>query len=166
MSSAAPGAVHSRPIEDDGNADAAAERELAEQLFAALARVLRWSAQQSSEQFGPGVISALATVVDYGPVRLGDLAAREGISPAALSRTVALLEARGLCTRLTDPADRRSAFVEASDAGRRVVRERRRERGAQLAAHLGALDDGERAAVQRIIAALDALVRSEYLAGS
>ncbi len=131
--------------------------DLGEQLFIALGRALRWNTRQSGEEFGPGVLSALGTVVDCGPVRLGDLAAREGVSPASLSRTIAVLEANGLSSRLVDPADRRSAFVQATDAGELLIRERRRDRGARIAAHFGPLTDDERAALQRIIAAISGL---------
>lgn len=134
-----------------------ADRALGEKLFIALGRALRWNSRQSGEEFGPGVLSALGTVVDCGSVRLGDLAAREGVSPASLSRTIALLEAKGLSSRLVDPADRRSAFVRATDVGALLIRERRRDRGARIAAQLGPLTDEERAALQRIIAAISGL---------
>lgn len=134
-----------------------ADRALGEQLFIALGRTLRWNSRQSGEEFGPGVLSALGTVVDCGSMRLGDLAAREGVTPASLSRTIALLEAKGLSSRLVDPADRRSAFVRATDVGALLIRERRRDRGARIAAQLGPLTDEERAALQRIIAAISGL---------
>lgn len=134
-----------------------AEREVGGQLFVALGRLLRWSARQGPDQFGPGVLSALGTIVDNGRLRLGDLAAREGIAPASLTRIVAILEAEALVGRSTDPSDRRAAFVEATATGAALVLDRRRDRGEQLARRLAPLDDARLAALRDIVRAIDDL---------
>src|SRR6266568_4063099 len=64
--------------------------------------------------------------------RIGDLAYREGVSPAALSRVVAALERDGLVDRAADPEDRRSAFVVATEPGRDNLRTLQAARGAAL----------------------------------
>lgn len=134
-----------------------AEREVGGQLYLALGRLLRWSARQGPDQFGPGVLSALGTLVDNGRLRLGDLAAREGIAPASLTRIVAILEAEALVTRSTDPSDRRSAFVQATPTGAALVLDRRRARGEQLARRLAPLGEDRLAALRDIVRAIDDL---------
>jgi DNA-binding MarR family transcriptional regulator len=134
-----------------------AEAEMATQLFIALGRLSRWSARQSPEQYGPGVLSALGTVVDRGRVRLGELAGREGVSPASLSRTISILEAEALISRSIDPDDRRSSFVEATAVGTGLVLERRRQRGELLAARLAPLNEHQLLALQKLVQAIEEL---------
>jgi len=130
---------------------------MGEQMYLALGRLLRWSARQGKEQFGPGVLSALGTIVDRGQVRLGELAVREGISPASLSRIVSTLEAQALVSRSVDPADRRSSFVTATPAGDRLISTRRRDRGERLAHHLAPLSEVRLDAMREIVRAIDEL---------
>lgn len=131
--------------------------EAAGRLDQALARLVRWSRRQVGGPLGPGMLSALASLVDGGPVRLGELAAREGSTAATLSRVVAGLEAEGLLLRETDPADRRSSFVRASPRGEAVVRELRERRGAMLLARLAGLPVEQQDALRGLAAALESL---------
>lgn len=137
-----------------------AEREIGGDLDLALGRLLRWNRRHSPAGFGPGVLSALGTVVDAGPIRLGDLAAREGIAPASLTRTVALLEDEALLTRTVDERDRRSVFVTATPAGRRLISDRRRERGEGLALRLAPLGRTQLAAMHELVRAMNDLASS------
>jgi DNA-binding MarR family transcriptional regulator len=134
-----------------------AERELGTELDLALGRLYRWHRRSSPTPFAPGALSALGTVVDAGRLRLGDLASREGIAPASLTRTVAFLEGKGLLVRSVDPLDRRSVFVEATPAGGKLVRDRRRERGEGLAARLSPLTESQLQAMRDIVRAINDL---------
>ena len=60
---------------------------------------------------------ALRVLVDGGPMRIGDLADRLEIVPRSATTRVDDLEAAGLVTRRTDPDDRRSVIVVATEAG-------------------------------------------------
>ena len=142
------------------NTATATEQELATQLFIALGRLSRWSARQTPEQYGPGVLSALGTVVDTGRVRLGELAAREGVSPASLSRTISILEAEALISRSVDPSDRRSSFVEATAAGTALVQQRRHQRGQLLAGQLTPLNEQQQLALGQLVQAIEELASS------
>ncbi|MFZ2177638.1 MAG: MarR family transcriptional regulator, partial [Rhodococcus sp. (in: high G+C Gram-positive bacteria)] len=70
--------------------------------------------------------TALAAVVKYGPLRMSDLAAREGVDPASTSRTVRSLEEQGLVVRRPDSRDARASLIEITEEGNRVFLERRR----------------------------------------
>jgi DNA-binding MarR family transcriptional regulator len=67
---------------------------------------------------------ALVELATAGPLRINDLAHRMGASPPTASRAVDGLEAHGLATRTTDPADRRALHVELSPTGRARFDER------------------------------------------
>src|SRR6478672_1703217 len=131
----------------DSPATSAAEVEDADRLYRALARLIRWSRRASVAPVGPGTLAALGTIYDCGPIRLGDLAQREGVTPATLSRIVAGLEDDGYLKRSIDPDDRRSTFVTATAAGRRLVEDVRGLRAAALLDRLRRLDDDQRTAL-------------------
>jgi DNA-binding MarR family transcriptional regulator len=137
-----------------------AELAIGTRLFVAMGQLARWSARQSLDQYGPGVLTALGTVVDVGPVRLGDLANRLGVLPASVSRTVATLEAAALVDRTVDPEDRRSSFVSATAEGARLVTERRAQRGQHLARHLGPLTEDQQDILSSVIDAIHDLAES------
>jgi DNA-binding MarR family transcriptional regulator len=136
----------------------AARVEDADRLYRALARLIRWTRRTSVSPVGPGTLAALGTISDCGPVRLGDLAQREGVTPATLSRIVAGLEEDGYIKRSVDPDDRRSTFVTATASGRRLVEDVRALRAAALLDRLSRLDEDQRAALIGALGALEALV--------
>lgn len=137
-----------------------AELAVGTRLFLAVGQLARWSARQGVDDYGPGVLTALGTVVDVGPVRPGDLATRLGVVPASVSRTVATLEAAGLVDRTVDPEDRRSSFVGATAEGVRLVTERRALRGEQLARRLAPLTQEQQDVLGDVIDAINHLAAS------
>jgi DNA-binding MarR family transcriptional regulator len=130
----------------------------ADRLYRALARLIRWSRRASVSPVGPGTLAALGTICDCGPLRLGELAQREGVTPATLSRIVGGLEDDGYINRSVDPADRRSTFVTATTSGRKLVADVRGLRAAALLDQLRRLDDEQRTALIGALGALEALV--------
>ena len=78
--------------------------------------------------------SAALTRLDRGgPTTASALAKREQISPQSVGATLSALEARGLVERRSDPGDGRRIVLSVSDAGGRVLRDRRNARTEQLA---------------------------------
>jgi DNA-binding MarR family transcriptional regulator len=80
---------------------------------------------------GPAMTStqrlALFELVEEGPMRLNDLAARMGSSAPTASRAVDALAEAGLIERLTDATDRRALRIELTAEGRaRVARRKAR----------------------------------------
>jgi DNA-binding MarR family transcriptional regulator len=129
--------------------------ETASRLDTAIGRWVRWTRRPQPAPFGPGGGAALASVMDVGPIRLGDLAAREGVTPATLSRIVATLEKEKLLKRRIDPEDRRSAFVEITEAGRAMVVELRKARGQALLERLPPLTAEQRAVLKTVVEAVE-----------
>ena len=129
--------------------------ETASRLDTAIGRWVRWTRRHQPAPVGPGVVAALASVMDVGPIRLGDLAAREGVTPATLSRIVATLEKEKLLKRRIDPEDRRSAFVEITEAGRTMVVELRKARGQALLERLPPLTAEQRTLLKTVVEAVE-----------
>jgi DNA-binding MarR family transcriptional regulator len=136
----------------------AADREAAAQLADATGRLVRMLRRSYLGMLGPAAAAALATLDRRGPLRLGELADSEGVTPAALSRVVAALERDGLVRRTADPADRRSAFVEPTARGRDTVRAILAARAAVLVERITDLSVADRQTLVDGLAVLDRLV--------
>jgi len=111
----------------------------------------------AGSQLTPSQTSVLFSIVRFGPIHLSELARIEGINPTMLSRIAAILADAGLISRSADPADRRSAFVQSTAAGRRMRERIQRERALALGAHIGELDEREQRALWDALPVLEAL---------
>jgi DNA-binding MarR family transcriptional regulator len=106
-----------------------------------LARLYRQMAQASGgdRELTFSQISALARTDQYGPLRIGELAAHEQVAAPSLTRTVQPLAAAGLIRKEPDPSDGRSSLVSITPAGRELLGEVRRERSELLSRRLSRL---------------------------
>jgi DNA-binding MarR family transcriptional regulator len=90
-----------------------------------------------------------------GPASISDLAAQEHMRPQSMAQIVHDVETAGLVSRRPDPADRRRAFVELTDAGVELVHAARLRKETWLGEVLEReLDPGERALLHDAIALL------------
>lgn len=105
----------------------------------------------------PSQISVLFTVVRLGPVGLSELAEIEALNPTMLSRIAAQLCDAGLIVRSADPGDRRSAFVQATTAGRRIRERIHRERTQALSVHVEQLEEHQRQTLWNALPVLEEL---------
>ncbi|HVV20301.1 MAG TPA: MarR family transcriptional regulator [Pseudonocardiaceae bacterium] len=98
-------------------------REDTARLYLAVGRLSRQLRRigSSSAELGHGSVSALFTLVAHKSMRLGDLAAKEGVAPPTLSRIVASLVDGGYVKRTPDPGDGRAFLVTPTEEGERVV---------------------------------------------
>jgi DNA-binding MarR family transcriptional regulator len=124
-------------------ADPVAYGETAARLRVVVARLARQLRQHSPGGLTPSQWSALVTVEDHQPLRIGDLADREGVSAPTATRLVASLEDAALLTRTTDPADRRTAYVALTVAGAEKLDWSRAVRTASLAQRLSAMPEAD-----------------------
>lgn len=118
-----------------------------------LGRVLR---QQSVDGLSYPQISLLFSVERSAPVTAGALAAGEGVTPPAVTRSLNELERLGLVWRGTRESDRRVALIHMTDAGHRECSRLRRGRDAWLAEHLAHLEPAD---IHVLISALPVLER-------
>lgn len=87
-----------------------------------------------------------------------ELAALEGVSPAAISGHVRRLEGAGLIERVPDPHDRRRHALVVTTGGEGVIRSVKRRRTAWLAERMKTLAPDELAAIETAIAPLRRLL--------
>jgi DNA-binding MarR family transcriptional regulator len=130
-------------------------------LSEALSRFTRETRRELAMPLGASSISALVTVERAGPLRLGDLARHEGVTPATLSRIVAVLEEDGYARRTTDADDRRSSWLEITASGRRLLAGVRRDRAEIVSARLDRLTAEQRGALTGALDALEALTAQD-----
>jgi DNA-binding MarR family transcriptional regulator len=141
-------------------ADIAAD-ELSGRLLVALGRIVRSTRRATTASLTLGNLSALATVIDTGQIRAGDLAAREGVAPATLSRVIGSLERDGYIERIPDPHDGRSAFLTATVAGIDELSAVRRARAALMQSRLALMDEQRLALLAAALPVLEDLARDE-----
>jgi DNA-binding MarR family transcriptional regulator len=134
---------------------AATEVATAQRLRLAIVRLTR-SLRRFDAHLTQGQLAALATVADYGPLRLSEVAQREQVAASVATRVIASIEELGLVTRVSDPDDGRASLISLTKAGWTTIQDVRSERTAGLEARLQRLTPDERA---RIVSALDALER-------
>jgi DNA-binding MarR family transcriptional regulator len=82
--------------------------------------------------------SALTRLDRGGPATASALAKLEQISPQSMGATLGALEAKGLIERHPDPGDGRRAVLSVTEAGLRLIRDKRNARTEQLAKALSA----------------------------
>jgi DNA-binding MarR family transcriptional regulator len=136
----------------------AADEELASRLRLLIARLARQQRQRSIGGLTPSQYSALVGASVMAPVRLGDLAAREGVTPPTLSRIVGGLEEAELVARQPDPADGRCSLIAPTDHGLRVLDMIRQERTALLADRLRTMAPADRRQIADAIPVLEQLL--------
>src|SRR5437867_653325 len=63
----------------------------------------------------------LGALSDLQPLRMGDLAARLGLTARTITTLVDALEREGLLARRPDATDRRATLIELTDTGREYI---------------------------------------------
>jgi DNA-binding MarR family transcriptional regulator len=122
-----------------------------------LSRRLRPTASAVAAGLTPTKISVLLHVSRMSRMRLSELSDAEGINPTMISRVIADLAEAGLVERVSDPGDRRAAFVEITKAGHKLAERIRGERTDALNLALDGLDEQERAHIEAALPALERL---------
>ena len=105
---------------------------------------------------------SLLVAIKYTPgIGVRDLAARERVSAAAMSKHVDRLERDGLVARTPSEDDRRRVVLTLTEEGQRVLRRVRSRRTAWLISRLDSLSPQELAAVEAAVGPLSRLLREE-----
>jgi DNA-binding MarR family transcriptional regulator len=131
----------------------------AARLRMALVRLARTIRRHGDPGLTATQISALATVEEFGPMRISALAAYESMGAPAATRVVASLEELRLFERRDDPQDGRASVVDLSDIGRATLANLWNERTIGLSSRLDRLSAKERATIDAALPALEKLVR-------
>src|SRR5579872_1762568 len=130
------------------------------EVIARLRRALRASIRSDYpwESLPMAQVELLQSLAEHSPARVGDLAVRLRLAPSTVSGLIGQMMAAGLVERGTDPSDRRAAVVVLSADGRQQLAEWHAAHRRRIAAALGDLGSGERAAIDAALPALSHLV--------
>lgn len=142
------------PMTDAADVDLAFVAE----LRLVLHRLGRRIRQRADAGLTPSRMSALSTIARHGPLRLGDLGAREGVGKSSITRIVARLEQDGHIDRIDDPNDGRGALVTITPAGRDLLGAANARAEAYLARQVAALPPGDRDALTAALPVLQRLL--------
>src|SRR4051794_6758201 len=126
------------------------------ELAVTLDRVAMWLRRQMPQTVSSSTITALDRLTVEGPLRVSDLAAREGMTQPGVTLLVNRLAEAGYAERLPDPSDGRAALVRITDRGRALLADRNAARAQVLRERLAELSDEDQ---ETLVAALPALAR-------
>jgi DNA-binding MarR family transcriptional regulator len=126
------------------SADSAAEDDAALQLVLALHRLVRSLRRGPSTGLHPTQLLVLVQLVESGPLRVGELAARVPCSQPTVTTVANSLEVDGLVQRIRDTADGRAIRLRITDAGRAAVLDVVRGHASLLRQRLTDLNDEDR----------------------
>jgi len=135
-------------------------------LRVALARLSRRLRRHELAGLTPTQLAALATIGKTGPMRLGDLAAAEGIAPSTLTRLVTALEDSGYVRRCADPSDARASTLTITAHGQDALERIRTETTLMLTASLELLTPEQRSALAAALPVLEQLAETAPGAGA
>jgi DNA-binding MarR family transcriptional regulator len=139
------------------------DAETAARLRLVISRLARAVRQHGSAGLTPSQISALATLEEFGPMRMSDFAAYELIGAPVASRAVAILQELGLVQRAGGSTDGRVSLIELSDAGRETLNDLWSERAAGLTARIERLQPEQVAVLTAALPVLETLVRDRVI---
>ena len=121
---------------------------VADSLRPTLLRLARELRREKIAGVSPHQVGLLVAI-KYAPgVTVGELAAGERVSTAAMSKRVTRLERDGLVTRTKSETDRRRTGLTLTEEGQRTLRRVRSRRTAWLASRLNGLSPAELASVE------------------
>src|ERR1700675_293321 len=125
---------------------------IADRLRPVLLRVGRELPREAREVgISPEQVSLLVAITYAPGIGVRELAAKERVSPPALSNHVDRLERDGLVSRTPSASDRRRVGLALTDEGQRVLRRVRSRRTAWLASRLGGLSPEDLDAVEAAV---------------
>jgi len=134
---------------------------VADSLRPTLLRLARELRREKIAGVSPHQVGLMVSI-KYAPgVTVGELAAEDRVSTAAMSKRVSRLERDGLVARTQSETDRRQVGLTLTDEGQRVLRRVRSRRTAWLATRLDTLSADELAAVAAAVDALGHLLADE-----
>ncbi len=116
----------------------------------ALERVITWLREaRDPRALSASALSALSRLEASGPLRITDLAEREGLSQPGMTTLANRLEEAGFAVREADPADRRVVRVSITADGAKRIGDHREARATLIASRIFELSIDD----QRLLAA-------------
>lgn len=113
--------------------------------------------QRVDESLSPTEMAVLGTLFRCGSSTPGELARREHVQPPSMTRTVAMLEAKGLVRRAPHPEDRRQVVVTQTEQAVEILERSRRRKNVWLAELAAGLTEEEWETLRRAAPVLEKL---------
>jgi DNA-binding MarR family transcriptional regulator len=121
----------------------------------ALEAIVTWLRQaRQASPLSLSTLGALSRLESDGPLRVTELAVREGLTQPGMTTLLNRLEDAGLASREPDPSDGRALRISITDGGRNAIAEYRSARQRLILDRLDQLDADD---VASLVAALPAL---------
>lgn len=132
-------------------------------LVSRVARLHRIAAGKLLKDLGlyPGQEFLMMHLWETGPVRQSELIKAVDLDPSTVTKMLQRLEQAGHVRRRPDPEDRRAVLVESTEASCALFTEVRRSWGELEEQTLTGLDPDERAQLARLLARVEANLRTE-----
>lgn len=124
-----------------------------------LVRLARAVRQNGNSGLTQSQISALATLEEYGSMRMNTLANYESVGASVATRVANSLEDLGFVSKTSDPDDRRACFVQLTNKGRAVLANLWVERTIGLSSRLERLSPAERDQLDSLLIILEKMMR-------
>lgn len=125
-----------------------------------LDRLALWARRAAPLQMSATRITTLDTLSYVGPLRISELAEREGMTQPGMTILVNRLCEAGFAERFGDPTDGRATLVRILPAGGQVLVERHAARAGALRAVIDTLPAEHQAALNSALEALHALTQT------
>ncbi|MCW2595504.1 MAG: putative MarR-family transcriptional regulator [Jatrophihabitans sp.] len=121
-------------------------------------RLVSWLRRQTPATVSSSTITALDLLRVEGPLRVSELAVREGMTQPGVTMLVNRLADAGYAERVADPTDRRAALVRVTAAGEAVLTDRQTVRAELLRERLAELSDDDQRLLSAALPAIERLV--------
>ncbi|MCW2656606.1 MAG: putative MarR-family transcriptional regulator [Jatrophihabitans sp.] len=121
-------------------------------------RLVSWLRRQTPATVSSSTITALDRLRVEGPLRVSELAVREGMTQPGVTMLVNRLADAGYAERVADPTDRRAALVRVTAAGEAVLTDRQTVRAELLRERLAELSDDDQRLLSAALPAIERLV--------
>jgi DNA-binding MarR family transcriptional regulator len=131
------------------------------QLISTTHRVTRMAAALTGEPRNSAHYRTLGLLRQFGPSRIGEIAAYERISQPGATKIVTALEAEGFVARENDPGDGRASVISITPAGIAAVEAWTDQISAVLVPRFGTFSDEDRTAIARTVTLLESGLRNQ-----
>lgn len=135
------------------------QAQTAAELRLAIGRLIRSIRQHNASGLTPSQVSALATIEEFGPIRISDLASRESVGAPVATRVTSSLEDLGYIKRVLDSQDKRACLVELTTTGQKILKNLWEERTVGMNQRIQMLTKSEIAALNAAIPVLEKLAK-------
>jgi len=136
------------------------QSQMAAELRLVIGRLIRSMRQHNAGGLTASQVSALATVEEFGPIRISDLATRESVGAPVATRLTTSLEELGYLSRVHDSQDKRACLVELTPTGRKVLKNLWEQRTVGINQKIQSLSKSEIATLNAALPILDKLSKN------